>query len=84
VANPRSAAHAAYGQALRAFRTERKISQEALAHLSDLDRTYVSGIERGERNPSLGNLLKLTEALGIQLSQLASRAEASGRHRRPR
>lgn len=40
-----------------------------------LDRTYVSGIERGERNPSLGNLLKLAEALGTELSEIALRAE---------
>lgn len=44
--------------------------------LAELDRTYVSGIERGERNPSLTNLLKLATALDIQVSELATRAEA--------
>jgi len=40
-----------------------------------LHRTYVSGIERGERNPSLTNLLKLTRALGVDVSDLALRAD---------
>jgi transcriptional regulator with XRE-family HTH domain len=75
VAEVRSAAHAAYGRALRELRGERGISQERLAHLADLDRTYVSGIERGERNPSLANLLKLASALDIAVSELAAKAE---------
>ncbi len=72
---PRSKAHAAYGLALRRLRTERGLSQERLAHLADLDRSYVSGIERGERNPSLANILKLTDALSIKVSELAAMAE---------
>ena len=75
MAEPRSARHLAYGQALRELRTTRGLSQERLAQLSGLDRTYVSGIERGERNPSLTNLLKLSETLGISLSDWARRAE---------
>lgn len=75
MAEPRSPAHLAYGRALRELRLERGISQERLAHLSELDRTYVSGIERGERNPSLTNILKLVDALEISLSELANKAE---------
>lgn len=75
MAEPRSAAHLAYGKALRELRSERGISQEQLAHLSDLDRTYLSGIERGERNPSLTNILKIAEALDVKVSELAARAE---------
>jgi transcriptional regulator with XRE-family HTH domain len=72
----RSPAHIAYGQALREFRAERRISQERLAQLAGLDRTYVSGIERGERNPSLTNLLKLAETLDVRLLEVAHRADA--------
>ena len=76
MAEQRSKAHAAYGLAIRQFRLERGISQERLAHISNLDRTYVSGIERGERNPSLANLLKLGDALGVNVSEIAVRAES--------
>ena len=79
MAQARSKAHLSYGQALRYFRAERGISQEELAHLADLDRTYVSGVERGERNPTLASLLRLVKALDIPLSELAVRAEAARR-----
>jgi transcriptional regulator with XRE-family HTH domain len=49
------------------LREDQRISQERLAQLANLDRTYVSGIERGERNPSLENLLRLADALGVSL-----------------
>lgn len=80
MAEPRSAAHVAYGGAIRALRSERGISQERLAELCGLDRTYVSGIERGERNPSLSNLLKLAASLNVRLSEVAIRAEAHDAH----
>jgi len=51
------------------------MSQEALAARSSLHRTYVGGIERGERNVSFSNLLRLTRALGIRPSELLIRAE---------
>jgi transcriptional regulator with XRE-family HTH domain len=75
MAEPRSAAHLAYGRALRELRIERGLSQERLAQVANLDRTYVSGIERGERNPSLANILKLADALGIPLAKWAEKAE---------
>jgi transcriptional regulator with XRE-family HTH domain len=75
VAQPRSKRHLAYGRAFRGLREERRISQERLAQLANLDRTYVSGIERGERNPSLENLLRLADALGVSFSEIAARAE---------
>jgi transcriptional regulator with XRE-family HTH domain len=71
----RSPAHAAFGRAIRAARAERGLSQERLAFVCDLDRTYVSGIERGERNPSLTNILKLAAALELRPSELFARAE---------
>jgi transcriptional regulator with XRE-family HTH domain len=54
---------------------ERGLSQERLAQLAGLDRTYVSGIERGERNPSLTNILKLVDVLEVRLSEFATLAE---------
>lgn len=77
MAQPRSAAHLLYGLAIRELRTEQGLSQERLAQLAGLDRTYTSGVERGERNPSLANLLKIAEALNVPLSQIAKRAEQS-------
>jgi transcriptional regulator with XRE-family HTH domain len=79
MAQARSQRHLAYGFAFRSLRKEAGLSQERLAHLSDLDRTYVSGIERGERNPSLTNLLKLADALHVPLSEIARRAEIEAR-----
>ena len=76
MAPPRSGRHFAYGRALRQLRTERRLSQEALAHAADLDRTYVSGIERGERNPTLESIQKLAKALDLRVSELARHAES--------
>lgn len=62
------------GKNLRALRVSRGISQEALAHELDYDRTYLAGIERGERNLSLDTLSKLAEQLGVDpLELLADR-----------
>lgn len=72
---PRSREHAALGRAMRDLRVAHDISQEGLADLAGLHRTYVGGIERGERNVSFGNLLKLARALGVRPSELLVRAE---------
>ena len=58
------------GARLRHLRQAQGISQEGLADLAGLHRTYIGGVERGERNISLINLLALGEALGISLSTL--------------
>jgi transcriptional regulator with XRE-family HTH domain len=73
----RSPAHAAFGEAIRQMRGERGLSQEALAEACGLDRTYISGIERGSRNPSLTNILKIAAALGVRPADLFARAEDS-------
>lgn len=66
----RSSAHAAFGQAIRDVRNRRGVSQEGLALQCGLDRTYISGIERGTRNPSLTNILKIAAALEVGPAEL--------------
>jgi transcriptional regulator with XRE-family HTH domain len=60
---------------MRDLRVAQEVSQEGLADRSGLHRTYVGGIERGERNVSFGNLLKLASALGVKPSELLAHAE---------
>ena len=71
----RSADHGALGNAIRQLRGGLKISQEELADRSGLHRTYLGGIERGERNPSYTNILRIAEALEVSPSKLLARAE---------
>lgn len=60
----------ALGQAIRKHRKAHTISQERLAEIADFDRTYISLVERGERNPSFTNLCRIAAALGITPSEL--------------
>jgi transcriptional regulator with XRE-family HTH domain len=75
VPGAKSPRHLAYGAALRSFRVAKGLSQEALAHDAGLDRTYVAGIERGERNPTLGSMFRIADALRIDLSEWAKHSE---------
>lgn len=59
-----------FGQRVRKLRTAKGLSQEDFAGLCGLDRTYISGIERGVRNVSLANISLLAKALGISLAEL--------------
>lgn len=59
-----------FGKALRERRRRLGVSQEEFADLCGLDRTYVGGIERGERNVGLVNIEKLARALKISLCEL--------------
>jgi transcriptional regulator with XRE-family HTH domain len=59
-----------FGRRVRFLRLRAGMSQEDLADGCGLDRTYVGGIERGERNPSLKNILKLAITLQVTLAQL--------------
>lgn len=72
---PRSPSHEAFGRAVRQLREHRGLTQERLARECGLDRTYVGGIERGERNPSFTNIVRLAAALGVRPSELLQRAE---------
>jgi len=59
-----------FGKAVRRRRSKMQLSQEAFADLCGLDRTYLGGIERGERNVALVNLEKIAQALDLSLSEL--------------
>jgi transcriptional regulator with XRE-family HTH domain len=65
----------AFGKIVRARRLEKKLSQEQLADLADLHFTYVSSVERGERNISLENMAKLAKALDCQIKDLVPLAD---------
>jgi len=61
----RSADHVAFGRTIRELRKEQRVSQEELSHRSGLDRSYMGGVERGERNVSLTNILRIADGLGV-------------------
>ncbi len=61
---------AAFGMKLRAARERVGVSQEKLAELSGLHRTYVSSVERGRCNISLQNIERLAQALGVTMAEL--------------
>jgi transcriptional regulator with XRE-family HTH domain len=70
---PRSALHPALkrlGERIRQLRTAKNWTQEDLAGECGLDRSYISGLEVGRRNPTYLNLLKLAKTLGIPLVSL--------------
>lgn len=69
------------GRAIRVLRRQRGLSIEALAFAAGLHPTYLSGIEREGRNPSLLKLWALAEALGVSLGQMVGIAEAQARVR---
>lgn len=59
-----------FGERVRELRKLKGLSQEGLALASDLDRTYIGGVERGERNISLANIHRIAAALGIAPKEL--------------
>lgn len=66
-----------FGQVVRELRIENKLSQEKLAEYCDLDRTYISLLERGQRQPSITTIFKLSKALGILPSELIAKVQAN-------
>ena len=68
----------ALGLAVRELRTRSGLSQEQLGHRSGLHPTYISGIERGARNPSWRSIGRLCDALGVRVSELAGLSEDEG------
>lgn len=64
-----------FGKTIREYRLKENLSQEKLAELSGLHRTYISEVERGERNVSLENIHKICLALKIKLYDVFEKME---------
>jgi transcriptional regulator with XRE-family HTH domain len=58
------------GKQIRGLREKRNLSQEEFAGLADIDRAYYGGIERGERNVATLNLIKIADALNVEVGEL--------------
>jgi len=65
----------AFATLLRELRTQKKVSQENLAFLSGLDRTYISLLERGKRQPTLTSLFSISKALDMTLVEFTTALE---------
>jgi len=63
------------GAAIRAARLAQGLSQEALAEIAGIDRSYMGGIERGEHNLAIMNFLKIADALWVKASSLIDNAQ---------
>lgn len=68
-----------FGDIVRRARADAGLSQEELADRAGLDRSYVGGVERGERNPTLVVIAKIAKGLGLSVPQLFSRFPPSGK-----
>lgn len=67
-----------FGKVLKDQRKKKGLSQDALATDSDLDRTYISQLERGKRTPSIETLFKIAQALGVTASGMIRDVEKLG------
>ena len=65
----------AFGKVLRKYRIQQQLSQEKLAELADVDRTYVSQIERGLKSPSITSIISLAKSLHVKAYVLVSEME---------
>ncbi|WLS77225.1 helix-turn-helix transcriptional regulator [Erwinia pyri] len=59
-----------FGNRVALLRKDKKMTQEALALASNLDRSYICGIESGRRNPTLTTMVKIANALGVELKEM--------------
>jgi transcriptional regulator with XRE-family HTH domain len=65
----------AFGEAVRALRTERGVAQETLANLADVERSHLGKVERGEHMPTLALILKIARALECSSAELMADTE---------
>jgi transcriptional regulator with XRE-family HTH domain len=79
-ASDRDAQLAAFGRRLRELRLARGLSQEGLADLANLHRTYIGSVERGERNVSLANIYSLARALNVHPAVLLTDSDGCEDH----
>jgi len=70
---------AIFGEVLRAFRTRRGLTQEELAIECEMDRAYVSELERGLKEPCLSTILKLADKLDVPVADIMSQVESQVR-----
>ena len=66
---------AVVGSAIAYFRKKKNLSQEVLSGLSDIGRTHLSAIERGERKPTLETLYRISRALDVKMSEIVLEIE---------
>ncbi len=59
-----------FGEKVREIRTSQNLSQEQLAHLADVHRTYIGMVERAEKNITLVNIEKIAKALNVNITEL--------------
>jgi transcriptional regulator with XRE-family HTH domain len=64
----------AFGSAIRSIRLDKGISQETLADLAGIDRSYMGGVERGEHNLALVNIKRISNALEASVSNVMEKA----------
>lgn len=72
---PRTEPQPSLGQAIKQIRQEQGLSQEELGHRAEIHPTWISHIESGRNNPAWGSVRRIAAALGLKVSELATRAE---------
>ena len=63
-----------FGKAVRSMRLDMNVSQESLADIAGIDRSYIGGVERGEHNLALINIKRIADALNMPISSIMKQA----------
>nr|ADX97299.1 C.ClaIP [Caryophanon latum] len=67
----------AFGKNIKRLRQQQELTQDRLGYLAELDRSYIGGIERGERNVCLSNIKRIADALKVSVNDLFNFKEAT-------